>query len=161
MAKSSAFAGGFDEATFRTAVLNTMLMGMPEDKSEQLTFCWRRSQTFTSHDLAGNPYDWTATPTTDLPGNPAIPDKGGDQALTVPYALEFTARFTGDANTSLGSIDTSRATVTLLDKDYDRIRTADYAVIGDTRYRLLFDAPPQGLFGVTVWTLFLEAEDSA
>jgi hypothetical protein len=161
VARSSAFAGGFDEATFRAAVLNTMLMGMPEDVTERLTFFWKRTQTFATPDLAGNPYDWTAAPTVDLPGNPKLPDSGTDQGVVVPYALEFAATLAREANTVLGGIDTSRAVVTLMDKDYDKIRTADYARIGDTRYRLLFDAPPQGLFGVTMWTLYLEAEDSA
>lgn len=161
MAKSSAFSGGFDEAGFRTAITNTMLMGIPEDPNERLTFYWRRDQVFSPDDPAGNPYDWTEPPVIDQPGNPNLPDKGGDQWLQVPYALEFSARPAGSSNTVFGEIDASRAIVTMLESDYEKIRTSDYAVIGDSHYRIQFDAPPVGLFGVTVWTVYLEAEDQS
>jgi hypothetical protein len=160
VAKASAFSANFDEAAFREAIYETMLMGIPEDPAEALTFKWLRDRVYVPDDPAGNPYDWTSSPTSNTPGNPALPDIGGDQGLSVPYALEFSAR-PGGAATAFGEIDTSRAVVTLLDSDYDQVRTADYAVIGDTVYRILFDAPPFGLFGVTVWQVFLEAEDSA
>lgn len=160
MAKASAFSGGFAEGTVRDALFNTMLMGMPESTSQRLTWYWKRDQTFVPDDPAGNPYDWTAPPVTDLPGNPAIADAGGDQSLQVPYALEFSARPAGSSTTVLGEIDTSRAEITLLDTDFEKIKTADYAVIDDSRYRIQFTAPPVGLFGLTVHTVYLEAEDS-
>lgn len=162
MAKSSSFAGGFDEAGFRDAVLNTMLMGMPEDPAQRLTFYWERNRVYSPEDIAGNPYDWTSPPVTNVPGNPDIPDPTGtDQTLQVPYALEFAARPAGSISTPMGEIDTTRAIVTVMDNDHTKIASADYARIGDTRYRLQFDAPPIGLFGVTVWTLYLEAEDES
>lgn len=172
MAKSSSFTSGFNEPAFRDAILNTMLMGIPEDPAERLTFWWRRDQTYAPDDPAGNPYDWTSAPVTDVAGNPKLRDPalklgatpaGGipDQSLQVPYALEFSARPAGSSNTVFGEIDASRAIVTMLETDYTQISTADYATIGDSRYRIQFDAPPVGLFGVTVWTLYLEAEDQA
>lgn len=161
MAKSSSFSSGFDEAGFRTAILNTMLMGIPEDPAERLTFWWRRDQTYTPDDPAGNPYDWTTPPVTDTAGNPKLRDTGTEQSLQVPYALEFSARPAGSSNTVFGEIDASRAIATMLDADYQQVKDADYATIGDSRYRLQFDAPPLGLFGVMVWTLYMEAEDQA
>ncbi|QBQ74868.1 hypothetical protein [Caudovirales GX15bay] len=159
MARSSAFSSSFDETAFRSAILNTMLMGIPEDADERLTFWWRREQVFSPDDPAGNPYDWTTPPTSDAPGNPDLTDSGTDQSLQVPYALEFSARPAGSSSTVLGEIDTSRAVVTLMDSDFEQVRTADYATIGNTHYRIQFSAPPVGLFGVTVCTLYLEAED--
>ena len=159
MARSSSFASGFNETQTRDAILNTMLMGMPDDVAQQLTWYWRRDRTFSPDDPAGNPYDWTAPPIQDNPSNPDLPDDGVDQSLVVPYALEFSARPAGSATTVLGDIDTSRAIVTLLDTYYTQIQTADYARIGDARYRIQFDAPPIGLFGMTVWQVYLEAED--
>lgn len=138
-----------------------MLMGLPEDPAERLTFYWRRQREFSPDDPAGNPYDWTSPPVSDQPGNPVLPDDGEDQGLSVPYALEFSARPAGSSNTVFGEIDTTRAVVTMLETDYQRVATADYAVIGDSRYRIQFDAPPQGLFAVTIWTIYLEAEDQA
>jgi hypothetical protein len=161
MARSSSFSGGFDEATVRTALLNTMLMGMPEVAAQRLTWYWKRAQVFSPDDPAGNPYDWTAPPIVDDPGNPVLPDNGVDQSLQVPYALEFSARPAGSATTVLGEIDTSRAIVTMLETDFEKIKTADYAVIDDSRYRIQFDAPPVGLFGLTVWQVYLEAEDAS
>lgn len=159
--KASSFSGGFTEATFRDAIHNTMLMGMPEDPAQRLTFWWRRDREFTPDDPAGNPYDWTTPPITDEPSNPALPDTGGDQSLQVPYALEFSARPAGSSNTVFGEIDTSRAIVSMTDTDFAQINTADYATVGDTRYRIQFTGPPVGLFGYTLHTMYLEAEDSA
>jgi hypothetical protein len=161
--KASSFAGGFAESTFRDAVYNTMLMGMPEAVEERLTFWWERDKTYTPDDPAGNPYDWTAPPIVDDAGNPVLPDPGTptDQSLIVPYALEFSARPAGSSNTVFGEIDTSRAVVTIIDSDFDKVRTADYATIADTRYRIQFKGPPTGLFAVTVHALYLEAEDSS
>jgi hypothetical protein len=161
MARSSAFSAGFDEGAFRDAIHNTMLMGMPENVAERLTFWWNRDQTYTPDDPAGDPYDWTSTPVTDHPGNPTLPDVGGEQSLSVPYALEFSARPSGSSATVFGDIDASRAVVTMLETNYDKIRTADYATVGNTRYRILYSGPPLGLFGVTVHQVFLEAEDSS
>ena len=160
VARSSSFAPSFNEPAFREAILNTMLMGMPEDPAERLTFVWRRDRTWAPDDPAGNPYDWTQTPVTDEPGNPTLSDDGIEQTLQVPYALEFAAKATGAANTVFGEIDMSSATITLMDDAYEQIKTADYVTIGDTRYRIQFDAPAVGLFGVTVWTLYAQAEDS-
>jgi hypothetical protein len=159
MARSSAFSGAFNEAEMRYALLETMKMGLPEDPAQRLTWYWKRERVYSPDDQAGNPYDWTAPPVSDTPANPALPDTGDDQSLQVPYALEFSARPAGSASTVLGEIDTSRAIVTMLDSDFERIKTADYAVIDDSRYRIQFDAPPMGLFGLTVWQVFLESED--
>lgn len=162
MAKSSAFSPAFSESTFRTAILNTMLMGMPEDPGQQLRWWWHRDQTYSPDDPAGNPYDWTESPLTSVPGNPKLPDKdpASEQSLIVPYALEYSARQTG-STTAFGEIDTSRAVVSLTDTDYEKIKTADYATVGETTYRIQFKGPAIGLFGYTLFQMFLEAEDSA
>lgn len=163
MAKSSAFSPAFNENTFRAAVLNTMLMGMPEDKGQQLTWWWRRDQTFSPDDPAGSPYDWTQPPVTDTAGNPKVKDEGtpAEQHLIVPYSLEYAARQSGATNTVFGEIDTSRAVISLTDTDYEQIKTADYATIGPTTYRIQFKGPAIGLFGYTLYQMYLEAEDSA
>lgn len=162
MATSSSFTSQFPEALFRDAILNTMLMGVPDDEAQRLTWVWDRQLTYSPDDPAGNPYDWGSSPVTDTAANTDLPDPGAGepQTLVVPYVLEFSPR-AGQASTVLGEIDTSQATVTLMDSDYERVKTADHAVIGDTTYRIQFDAPPQGLFGVTVWSVFLEATDES
>jgi hypothetical protein len=163
MAKSSAFSPAFDERSFRQAILNTMLMGMPEDVTQQLTWWWRRDQTFSPDDPAGSPYDWTQPPVTDVGGNPNVKDEvsPAEQQLVVPYALEYSPRQSGATNTVFGEIDTSRAIVSLTDTEYEQIKTADYATVGNTTYRIQFKGPAIGLFGYTLYQMYLEAEDSA
>lgn len=163
MAKSSAFSPAFNESSFRTAILNTMLMGMPQDPRQQLTWCWQRDQTYSPDDPAGSPYDWTQAPIIDAPGNPKVKDEGtpAEQRLVVPYALEYSSRQATSAATAFGEIDTARAIVSLTDTDYEKIKTADYAVIADTKYRIQFKGPAIGLFGYTLFQMYLEAEDAA
>lgn len=156
MAGSSSFASQFPEALFRDAIRNTMKMGIPEDELARLTWHWNRAKSYTRPDTAGRPYEWTEEPTTNVSGN----DDGVD-SLVVDYALEFSARPAGSAITQLGEMDTSRAVVTLLDADWQIVKTADYATIGNSRYRIQFEAPPMGLFEVTVHTVYLEAVDEA
>src|SRR5262252_6383364 len=135
MARSSSFTSQFNEPAFRSAVVGAMLMGMPEDTSEQLTWVWDRRRTYVPDDPAGSPYDWTVDPATDSAGNPNLPDSTtpAPQRLVVPYALEFAIG--PSATTTLGEINTARATVTVLDDAHAQIETADYAQLGDTRYR--------------------------
>jgi hypothetical protein len=160
MARSSAFSDRFDEAAFRSAIGETLLMGMPEAVADRLTWVWERDRTYVPDDPAGDPYDWTASPVTNTAGNAALTDAGAEvQTLVVPYAFEFGVK--AGQGTVFGELDRSSLIVTLMDTAYEQVKTADYAIIGDTRYRIRFEAPPQGLFGVTVWTVYLEAEDSS
>lgn len=163
MAKASAFSPGFNEAIFRDAVKNTMVMGMPEKVEERLTWWWHRDETYSPDDPAGDPYDWTQPPVLDAAGNPKLKDPGApaEQSLVVNYALEYSARPAGSANTVFGEIDTSRAIISLTDTDFEQVKTADYATVGETKYRIQFHGPPIGLFGYTLHQLFLEAEDAA
>lgn len=163
MATNSAFADRFNEGKFRSAIRETMKMGMPESDDEKLKWWWKRNRTYSAPDPAGNPYDWTATPSSNLPGNPDIDDPGPtqDQSLIVDYALEFSSRPAGSIQTILGEIDNSRAVITMFEEDWEQVKTADYCTIGDSTYNIQFAGPAQGLFGVTMMTCYLEAEDEA
>jgi hypothetical protein len=161
MAGNSAFASDFDQTEWETTIRETMRMGMPEADEQKLTWWWKRERTYAPDDTAGNPYDWTDDPVTDDPGNTVLPDTGEEQSLIVDYALEFSSRPAGSVITVLGEIDNSRAIVTLLDVDYQQIKTADYATIEDTTYRIQFTSPSLGLFASTVWQVVLEAVDEA
>lgn len=158
MASESTLAPNFPAAEFRTAIQQTMLMGMPEDEADRLTFHWDTDPTYqpTEEDLADEPLDWDTVPTTEtvheVNGLPVA-------SLSVPYALEFSSRPAGTRQLTAGDVDTSRGTVTMLDEDFDQIATADWATIGPTRYRIEFEAPEIALFPVGVHTLYIEAED--
>lgn len=156
MGSESTFAAGFDEAGFREAIKQTMKMGMPEDPAQRLIWKWRRDRTYNPQDRIRKPYTWTQPPITDQPGNPDEPD--GE--LSVDYAMEFSARGSqGDAETALGRFNTSRATVTLMDQDYELIKDADYCILGGAEYEIDFVGPPMGLFAVTVFQVYIKARD--
>jgi hypothetical protein len=161
MATSSSFSSSFPEADFRDGILNTMLMGISEDPAQRLQWVWRRDVTYAPDDPAGNPYDWTATPVTDVAGNATLTDTGTEQFLVVPYALEFSIRPGSSVSTPVGELDVSHLLITLIDSDYEKVKTADYARVGDVTYNIEFKAPPTGLFGVTVWQVYLAAQDQA
>lgn len=158
MATSSAYTALFPEAQFRTAIRETMKMGMPEADSEKLTWFWNRAQTYQPDDLAGDPLDWSADPITDDPGNPTgDPD---DDGLIVDYAMESNSPGQGDF-TAVGIFNMQTIKVTLFDVDYVQVNTADYAKIGNITYKILVEAPPYALFGVTMHDVFLEALDES
>ena len=80
--------------------------------------------------------------------------------MTVPYALEFSERAGTEVSTTLGAMDVNRAVITLLDVDYAKSENRRLRNSGRTAsLRIMFDSPPVGLFGVTVWQRFVEASD--
>lgn len=163
MATTSAFTDRFNETKFRDAVRAAMQMGMPESDDEKLKWWWKRTRTYEAPDPAGNPYDWTSTPTSDEPSNPDLDDDDptSDQHLIVDYTWEFSSRPAGSIQTIVGEIDNSRMVVTLFDVDWEEVKTADYCTVGNSVYHIQFSGPAQGLFGVTMHTVFLVAEDEA
>jgi hypothetical protein len=153
MATTSSFAAQFPEAEFRDAIRQTMLMGMPESDAEKLVWHWDRQKTWEPQSPSGHPYNLNATPVTDLPGSTAQDPE--DDGLIVDYILEDNNTEQTDT-TQLGLIDFGKIKITIFDTDWERVKTADYATIGDTRYQIDTTAPPEALFGVTMHTIFLE-----
>lgn len=148
----------FDAANFRTQIKLAMGMGMPDNPAERLTWHWNPVDTYTTADPANEPYDWTEVPTTEVPGSAANPT-GSAQ---VDYAVQFIpGRSAMGDQTPLGEFDPTRIVVTLLDVDYQIIKDADYATMANTTYDIDFSAPPEGLFEVTVYTIYLRARDAA
>ena len=145
----------FNASEFRGVIKQTMRMGMPADSEEQLVWHINRVQTFSPQDPAIKPYDWSAPPVVDQPGDPDHPEG----LVSVDYALEFAA--SGGGESEVGRFDQSRLEVTVLDMDYEQIKNADYAMIGRVYYEINFVAPPIGLFDVTVYTIFLRARDQS
>jgi len=149
------FGGGFDAAVFRTAIRNTMTMGLPNTESERITFRWTVERTFTTAtDEAGETYDFTASPS----------DTSAPDDVLVTAAVEFTARSSLGAGNAIGEFDNPRIIVTLLDTDFPDItssddRLADVMVVGGNEYKVDFVAPPMGLFDVTVYQVHGTAVD--
>lgn len=153
MASSSAFADGFNSVGFISAIKETMKMGIPEDENERLTFHWKSTETFPPLSPAGNSYSWDQ----EDPGEPTpgVPE----DSVQVDYALEIGGP--NSTNTLLGTIEENTAVVTMLDEDYELIKTADYCTIGTSEYQILFQYPVIGLFDVGVHQLLIKARDEA
>lgn len=143
------FGAGFDGDAFRAAIRSTMEMGMPEDTNERVTFRWHTERTYVTADPGGNPYSWDETPASEL----------AHDDVQVPCAVNFSARPAGSVDTTLGQFDTARISLTLLDVDYTQVEGADTVLIDNNIYVIDFVGPPQGLFDVTVYTIFATAQD--
>lgn len=157
MATSSTFAAQFPEADFRDAIRQSMRMGMPESDAEKLIWRWERDITWVPQSPGGRPYDLNAVPVVNEPGNPT--DDAADDGLIVDYAIEDSG-LDDESATPLGLINTAKLKVTVFDVDFEKIRTADFAMIGTVRYHIDSVAPPYALFGVTMHDIHLQAVDS-
>lgn len=144
-------ASAFNEDEFRDAIRFAMNMGLPDNDSMRPTFRWKVDRTNAIADPAGDPYVWSEVPTAIVTHDD----------VQVPVAVEFTARKSAAEGGPFGEIDVSRVTLTLLDEDFDQIAGADQVILTGNTYDIAMVAPAQGLFGVTVWTVYGNAVDES
>lgn len=142
---------GFNEAQFRDAIKFAMKMGTPEAVNLRPTFRWTTVKTFTKADSGGKPWTKNATPI----ATESRPD------VQIDCAVEFVTRSTLSGGTAIGDFDTPRAKLTVLDVDYASIEGADQVILGGNTYKVDFVAPPDGLFGVTVYYIHCSAVDES
>jgi hypothetical protein len=138
---------GFDSTAFRNAILLAMGIAAPSDVSQQVTFIIPETATFSPEDPGDNPYDWTATPVTDV----------AERSVVVLAAVTFGSTGVVDG-TSLGAFDPTKITLTLLDTQQILVVGATSVLVGGTSYSI--DPPgavPEGLFDVTIYTYHLTA----
>jgi hypothetical protein len=138
----------FDSGLFRDRIRFAMTMGAPTNPAEQVTFMWNPDRTFDGADPAGVPYDLRGTPTSDSTKDPVV----------VPVAVQWQAG--GETGTDLGSFDSTKAVLTILDQDYDLVKDADYVLIGGHEYdiesRIVL-----GIFDVAVNQMHVHARSRA
>lgn len=147
---TDARASAFDADVFRDAIRFAMSMGLPDTESERITFRWTPQKSYSIADPAGNPYSWDQTPSEVVEHDD----------VQVPAAVEFTSRASGGVvGSPFGEIDSPRIVVTLLDEDYEQVRGADLVILNDSVYVVNFVKPPDGLFDVTIYTLYCTARD--
>lgn len=138
----------FDSDLFRVSIRAAMTMGMPEGDLTA-TFRWSEQKTFSRADPSGKPYNWSATPVTDV----AHPD------VTVPVAVEYSGQQIEDG-TTVGVFSHGKAKITVLDDDYELVNTADQVLLGGKIYDITFKQT-ENLFDVGVWYLFAQARSAA
>lgn len=155
MAKVNGFGTGFDAATFRTAIKNTMKMGSPNTVEQKATFRWKTFRAFSGSDSSGKPWVKDAVPVYEV----SYPD------VQIDCAVEFITRSTLSGGTAVGDFDTPRAIITVLDVDYVKIAQtsetdgADLVLLGGATYKIDFVAPPIALFDVDVYQIHCSAVD--
>lgn len=160
MDTGNALQSGFNATEFRNAIEFAMQMGLPGTQSERVTFQWDEAKTFSDPDERGNPYDWTSTPSStvsaaDVPAS-----------LTVPCAVEFSARRSSSGDTIMANFDAAAITVTLLDTQYALLQDANLGlpnkmIVDGNTYDINFWGPPVGLFTVTVYQAYAQARDES
>ena len=141
----------FDAAKFRDAIHFVMATAAPETVSERCTFRWNTDRTFTAADPAGRPYSWDAAPATTTT----------HADVQIDCVVEFAARPAGSRDSAIGQFDTSRAVITILDDDIASIDGADEVILNGNSYDIQFTGPSQGLFDVTIYSVFCEARDES
>lgn len=142
---------GFSASEFKDAIHFAMNMGLPNADSEKATFYWNTTRTFDKKDSAGRPLALKAVPLTTVEKDP----------VQIPVAVEYARTGIGGTDgTGAGSFDGSRATLTILDEDYESVRDADYVSLGGDRYNIDFTTSV-GLFDVTIYQMFIRAWDES
>jgi hypothetical protein len=117
--------------------------------AERATFRWNVERTYAIEDPSHNPYEWDEIPSTEL----------SHADVTIPVAVEFSARPAASLDTAIGQFDVGRAVITVLDVDYALITGADLVLLGENTYVIDFVGPPIGLFAVTVYQMYASAMD--
>lgn len=145
----ASFLAGFDADAFRQAITSTMEMGLPEAESERVTFIWKTERSYTKADDKGNPYDFTATPTSVSATDP----------VQIPAAVEFSSR--RPDGSPIGQFENPRVVVTILDTHFPSIDGANQAKLGGNTYTIDFVEPPVGLGPVTVYRVWMTAVDES
>jgi hypothetical protein len=144
-------ANAFNADAFRDGILFAMQMATPQDEDQRVTFRWADQKEYDVKDRTGKPYVWTQEPESVVTRDD----------VQVPCAVRFVSRTTLAGQNAVADMDTSRAELTLLDEQYQLVKDADIVLIGTNEYKPDFVAPPSGLFGETIWTMFVSAIDES
>jgi hypothetical protein len=140
---------GFDADAFRTAITNTMIMGLPVEPAQQPIFYFRNAATYptgTKVDSEGRAIDARIKPTL----TPAhVP-------VSVPCAIEWGLDTTNNEG-MVGTMWTDRATLTLLDTAYTQVQDAIEVDLGGRRFLIQKVVPlALGTVGVFQLQVFLK-----
>lgn len=139
----SPILSGFAADTFRSNIINTMIMGLPVPVGQRPTFHFPATLTYpqgTVLDSGGKPIDPRIKPIRTAP-----------TPVQVPCAVEFASDTTPDTGL-VGPYWETRATVTVLDIQYEQVKDAIEVDLSGRRY-LIQEMTSVGLGPVTVYTL--------
>jgi hypothetical protein len=149
MATVPGFGEGFPSTVFRNNIKNVMRMGAPSAVEQRVTFRWPSKKTFVGKtDPSGRPYDLASATS-------SVVQK---EDVQIDCAVEILDR--NPTGTPIGEFNNPRATITVLDVDYETIKGSTIVLIGGNTYNVNY-VEPVGLFDVTIYTLHCQAVDEA
>lgn len=138
--------------SIREALRRTMALGMPVDTRHQPTFHFEREVDFARHDQEGSPWDWTASPVTQVLG----------RSVQVLCAYEFFSPLgrQGSFPTEVGDFNPTTLVFTLFEDEFAQVEGFTYATVGpsDQRWYFRFWRPAYGLGDMSVYQIHTVAE---
>lgn len=137
---------GFDRARALAGLRRAMEFGEPTRAEDKATF-YRVV------------VDTDAVPRDDdaVPFDPAARRDVKPTPIQVPCAAEV-FDVAGKRQT-FGDVQPTRAEITLLDDDYQKVVGFSYVVLGGDKYIYSWTEPPAALGSLDVWTIHVDAED--
>lgn len=142
---------GFDAVAFRDGVHLAMNMGLPGKVEDRPTFHFKTVRSYpagTRLNAEGEPFN---------PDTPIIITE--PTPVQIPCAVEV-GNATAD-EMPVGPFRRVKATITILDTEWDAVKDAYEVSLGGSRYVISYTPPPNGLFDVTIYSFvcFAKAED--
>ena len=140
---------GFSASDFRTNIRFAMNMAFPNATAEQPTFKFEKTYTYpvgTKLDADGRPLDASVSASVSQPSD-----------VTVPVAVEISDARPDE--TPVGTRRKVKAVLTILDEDYDQVKTAHRVLLGGDEYIISHVLPPIGLFDATIYQMVCYAVD--
>jgi hypothetical protein len=137
----------FDANFFRAQIQAVMQMGLPSATSDRPTFRWVTTHTYAPGDPVNQPYNWGQGPVTTT----------AHADVQVNCVVQFAER--SPEGSAMGSFDASKAIITILDNDYALVKGANQVLLGGRTFDIVVVGPPEGLFNVTIYSLYCIARD--
>lgn len=136
---------GFNGNDFRTAIRFVYEMAAPNVQEEKVYF-------FKDPRLVYN----LGVDNENLPFDPASTvTRTQDAPKTVPCGIEL--RDSNGVVTDLGIASGAFLVLTLLDKDYAKVKDSDYVTLRGEKYNYSHTVPPTSLFDVSLYEMHFEA----
>lgn len=129
----------------------TMVMGLPETESERPTFYWEDDKTWDREDMEGSPWDWTATPASDI--------QTGPKQVLCAYEYFSPLGRQGAFYTEVGEFNPTTLILTMFEEELQDAVGFSYVTIGpdDTKWFFRTWKPAVGLNDLTVYEVHTTA----